>query len=162
MKTVVGITDSRQKAYEAAKYLRDQGFTNEISIVWRHVEKDEDKEQEPAGFRTGYDDNLWDGGATGASLGALGGLLTGGGLIGVPVLGPLAAVGPIAGLLTGSVAGGLAGAVADWGISPEGGRDIEEALTAGKTVLFVQCSNNEADSTANLLKQHSIEQVAIH
>ncbi|NLU49663.1 MAG: hypothetical protein GXX09_04535 [Syntrophomonadaceae bacterium] len=159
MRTVVGVTGDRQKAYKAAAHLRDTGFQNDISILWRHIEHENSETQS---FQVGYDDNLWDGGATGASLGALGGLLVGAGLVTVPILGPLAAVGPAAGFLTGATAGGLAGAVADWGISPEGGRDIEEALQAGKTVLIIQCPDEQVGSTIALLRQHDIPQVTVH
>lgn len=160
MQNVVGFTGSRERAFQSAKHLRDNGFENEISIIWRHGVIDD--QGEVGEFQVGYDDNLWDGATTGASLGALGGLLVGIGLITVPVLGPVAAVGPITGLLIGTAAGSLAGAVVDWGISPEGGRDIEEALASGKTVIIIQCPDEQIDFTIELLKQHGIHEVVVH
>jgi hypothetical protein len=87
------------------------------------------------------------GGAAGAELGGavggIGGLLAGLGLLAIPGVGPMLAVGPLAAALTGAIAGGavggFAGSLAGLGISEAEAIAAERHMKAGLEVVIVIC-----------------------
>jgi hypothetical protein len=76
-------------------------------------------------------------------LGGVGGALAGLGLLSVPGIGPLLAVGPLAaaltGAITGGVLGGVAGSLAGLGVGEAEALASEAHLKAGRSVLVVDC-----------------------
>ena len=116
-KLVISTFDTRARAEEAVRGLREKGFNQEISIM----AKDEvvrgcgrGRRQERQDMELGGD-SITDGATTGGTLGALAGLAVGlapgDSRIRTTVCG-----GPIAGLLGGAASGGIAGSLIDWGI----------------------------------------------
>jgi len=120
-KTVVGVFKNEQVAREVVEDLRKAGFDKEISILARGREGQQGEAMTMEGGG-----GIADGIATGGVLGGLAGLAAGAGALFIPGLGPLVAAGPIAGLLSGAAARGIAGGLIDWGIPEEEGRQYEE------------------------------------
>ncbi|MDD2555813.1 MAG: hypothetical protein PHX16_05570 [Syntrophaceticus sp.] len=156
---VLGVFDDRGQAEQAAIGLRDKGYHKDISVVAR----DEGKEdtQETRMGRGEEDNSPMAGITTGGTLGGLAGLAAGAGALVIPGIGPLLAVGPIAGLLSGAAAGGIAGGLIDWGIPEAEGRQYEEDIRQGKTLVSVQGSDERLNDAADLMRHHGAYDVKI-
>ncbi len=130
-------------------YRNDDGELEEIATA---NEADDDKDtSEP--MKEGAEE----GALVGGSLGALAGIATFLGAI--PVIGPVFAAGPIvvalglgtgvigttaAGALTGAAAGGLVGALTNWGVSKDKVSKLEEDVNMGNVLLLVHSSDESA------------------
>ncbi|MDK2835850.1 MAG: hypothetical protein PWP21_627 [Thermosediminibacterales bacterium] len=149
-KTVIGVFDSRDKAENAVNEMRNSGFTeNEISIVAKNQEGEET-------------DSVADGTTTGSVLGGMAGLAVGAGALAIPGLGPIIAAGPIAGMLSGAASGGIAGALIDWGIPEERGREYEEELRQGKILATVRADESKIQDAANIFRKNGAKDVETH
>ncbi|AFV11199.1 putative membrane protein [Thermacetogenium phaeum DSM 12270] len=155
---VLGVFDTREQAEQAASRLRDQGFHKDISIV---AKEEKAERQEEGELRMGGDDTAVEGITTGGVLGGIAGLAAGAGALVIPGIGPLVALGPIAGLLSGAATGGLAGGLLDWGIPEEEGKHYEEDVRQGKILLSVQGSGPRLDEAANILRQSGAHDVKV-
>ncbi|HHW40302.1 MAG TPA: DUF1269 domain-containing protein [Syntrophomonadaceae bacterium] len=159
-KVVLGIFDTQDQAERAVQELRNKGFDKEISVVTRDKEEDKDGENE---MRMGGNrDTAAEGITYGGALGGLAGLAAGAGALVIPGIGPILALGPIAGLFSGAVTGGLAGGLIDWGIPAEEGRHYEEDIKAGKTLVAVQCSEQKLSDAASVLRRYGAHDVNTH
>lgn len=147
-KTVVGSFDNRDSAKDAVEKLRDSGFSQEISVLAR---------SEGSGT-----DNVSDGATTGGVLGGLAGLALGAGALAIPGIGPILAAGPIAGVLSGAATGGLAGGLIDWGIPANEGKEYEEDVKQGKTLVSVRSDENRANQAAAVLRSYGSQKVRVH
>jgi len=159
-KVALGIFDTRDKAEQAVQELRNKGFDKEISVVTRDEGQGKDRENELG--MGGERDTATEGVTYGGALGGLTGLAAGAGALVIPGIGPILAMGPIAGLLSGAVTGGLAGGLIDWGIPGEEGRHYEEDIKAGKTLVAVQCSEPKLNDAASVLRQSGAHDVTTH
>lgn len=155
---VLGIFDTREQAEQAALSLRDQGFHKDISIVAQKEQGTGETEE----INMGGDDTAVEGITTGGVLGGIAGLAAGAGALAIPGIGPLVALGPIAGLLSGATTGGLAGGLIDWGIPEEEGRHYEEDVKQGKILLTVQGSRPRLDEAASMLRQAGAHDVKVY
>ncbi len=101
--------------------------------------------------------------AAGATLGGLGGLLVGLGLIAVPGIGPILAAGPLAsalgGLLAGGTAGGLIGGLAGIGVPDEYARDYAAHIEQGSTLVSVRTDDVTGDAVERVLIANGGENV---
>jgi hypothetical protein len=83
------------------------------------------------------------GAGLGAAAGGLAGMLAGFGLLAVPGVGPVMAVGPLAAALTGAITGGalggFTGALVGEGVSEIEAIAAERHVKAGRVVVVVQC-----------------------
>jgi uncharacterized membrane protein len=79
----------------------------------------------------------------------------------IPGIGPLIAMGPIAGLLSGAATGGIAGGLIDWGIPEAEGQHYEEDVRQGKTLVSVQGSEDRLNEAADILRRHGAHDVKI-
>lgn len=159
-KVAIGVFDTRDKAESAVEELRNKGFEREISVVTRDEEKPKGTENE---MKMEADrDTAVEGVTYGSTLGGLAGLAAGAGALFIPGIGPILAMGPIAGLLSGAVTGGLAGGLIDWGIPAEEGRHYEEDVKAGKTLVAVKCSEEKANDAASVLRRYGAHDVTTH
>ncbi|MDI3534631.1 MAG: hypothetical protein PWQ82_996 [Thermosediminibacterales bacterium] len=159
-KTVIGVFDSRDKAENAVNEMRNSGFTeNEISIVAKNQEGQNRQENDDIDMETG---SVADGTTTGSVLGGLAGLAVGAGALAIPGLGPIIAAGPIAGLLSGAASGGIAGALIDWGIPEERGREYEEELRQGKILATVRADESKIQDAANIFRKNGAKDVETH
>lgn len=155
---VLGVFDTREQAEQAALKLREKGFHKDISIVAR----EESGKGETGELRMGGDDTAVEGITTGGVLGGIAGLAAGAGALVIPGIGPLVALGPIAGLLSGAATGGLAGGLLDWGIPEEEGKHYEEDVRQGKILLTVQGSGPRLDDAAGILRQFGAHDVKVY
>ncbi len=151
-KTVMGVFERREQAEKALNALREQGFSeSEVSVVGR-------KDGDAGGERGGHGPDLGRGTTWGAGIGAATGLLTTAGALAIPGIGPLVALGPLGAALGGAATGGVAGALVDWGIPQNRGRQVEEEIKQGRFVTLVE-ANGKSDRAAEVLKQNGAKEV---
>lgn len=156
-KTVVAVFDENKSAENAAKQIRDKGFsTEEISIVAKSPESTDGNLKMET---TRPNDNISDGVMTGGVLGGLAGLLIGAGSMVVPGLGIIAAAGPIAGLLSGAVTGGIVGGLVDLGIPETRSKEYEEDIREGKIVFTMKINDARAVEVESILRNNGAESV---
>lgn len=160
MRTVVALYDRFEDAQQAVRALRDAGYEqNDINMVARDASGDYSRYLESD--REGAREQVKDGAATGAGIGAvlggLGGLLLGLGALAIPGIGPVIAAGPIvttlAGAGVGAVAGGLVGALVDMGIPEEHANLYAEGIRRGGTLVVVRTQDNQAEQARMLLNR---------
>ena len=95
----------------------------------------------------------------GATVGGVGGLLAGLGLLAIPGLGPVVAagwlaatiVGAVGGGVIGAAAGGLVGALTSAGVSEEDAHAYAEGVRRGGTLVTVRVADPMASSTRDIL-----------
>ncbi len=151
----VAIFPFRSDAESVVQALIAAGFpANDISLFVQAPVNDD----RPKTRGSQMDDPIDVGGEVGAGLGAaaggLGGLLAGFGLLAIPGLGPVLAVGPLAAALTGAVTGGalggLAGSLVGEGVSEVEAIAAEHHVKAGRVVIIVQCRDRCEEALAIL------------
>ena len=160
MKSVVGLFDHVEDAYQAVDALKNTGFTGEdISVVSRDANNEYsrylDKDQQKTGKSEDVSGGAAAGAGVGAVLGGLGGFLVSIGALAIPGIGPVVAAGPIlatlAGAGVGAVAGGIVGALVDLGIPEEEAHTYAEGVKRGGTLVVVRTSDEMADQAASIL-----------
>jgi hypothetical protein len=158
----IGVFPSRVAAEAAVRALVEAGFRAGDIGLFVHVPTHLD----PTG--TGddqLDEAIERSGETGAAVGALagglGGVLAGFGLLAIPGVGPVLAVGPLAGAFTGAVtggaAGGFAGSLVGLGISEAQARAAEGHLRAGRTLVVVQSRERRPEAAKMLADLGAID-----
>ncbi|NPV92393.1 MAG: DUF1269 domain-containing protein [Firmicutes bacterium] len=161
-KLVISTFGSREKADQAVRELRQKGFDQEISVIAKDdIARGKTDFQKGAGrdMEIGSDNPISGGATTGGVLGGLAGLAAGAGALAIPGLGPLFAIGPITGLLTGAAGGGIAGGLVDWGIPEAEGRQIEQDIKAGKIMVAVTSDETRVSDAASVLRKYGADQV---
>ncbi len=160
-KTVVGVFSSEKQAESAVNEMRNSGFTEEeISIVAKDDRK-KGKDREREGTMMGIGD-MAGGTTTGGVLGGLAGLALGAGALTIPGLGPIIAMGPIAGMLSGAALGGITGGLVDWGIPEERGRHYEEKVKEGNILTAVRTDDRKIQEAADILRRNGASDVETH
>lgn len=161
-KAVIGVFNSRNDAENAVTQLRGKGFgTEEISIVSKEGASQKAQTQT-------YDDDVTDGALTGGTLGGIGGLLLGAGVVAgvgamaIPGIGPIIAMGPISAAIGGAVAGGIAGGLIDWGIPAETSQRYEQSVAKGGILAIIKTNSSKVDAAAQVLRQHGATDVESH
>jgi len=152
--TIIGVFESRTNAEQAVNSLRQQGFTNEeISIIVR-------KQQE----QDVNDDDIADGTLTGGTLGGIGGLLLGAGVLAIPGIAPIIALagGPIGAAVGGAIAGGITGGLIDWGIPAEESQHYEDEVIQGSILAIIRTDSTKVNSVAQILRQNGAKEVKSH
>lgn len=140
--SIVAIYDSHNSAEAAISELQKAGLDmKRLSIVGKgsHIE------EHAVGFYT-VGDRMQFWGGRGAFWGSLGGMLFGSALFFIPVIGPLAVMGPlvgwIAGVIEGAAVGGtagvLAGALSSIGIPKDSVVKYELEVKEGKFLVLVR------------------------
>ena len=153
--TIIGVFESKSNAEQAVTSLRQQGFTNEeINII----------SKKPQGQDGTYDDDITDGTLTGGTLGGIGGLLLGTGILAIPGIAPIVALagGPIAAAVGGAIAGGLTGGLIDWGIPAEESKHYEQEVTQGSILAIIHTESAKVDSVAQILRSNGAKEVKNH
>jgi len=155
---VIGVFHSRQEAERCIDALLDAGFDrNQMSIVMRGGEEREKLTRDTGVKETHAAEGATSGAGAGAVLGGAAGLLAGLGLLAVPGIGPLLAMGPIATTLAGAgiggVSGGVVGALVGLGIpEPEAKRYAEE-IKEGNILVTVRC-DGQCDRARSVLSSY--------
>ncbi|HZW02595.1 MAG TPA: YsnF/AvaK domain-containing protein [Anaerolineaceae bacterium] len=159
MKTVVGLYERFEQANDAVKALLDSGFSeDEISMVARDQEGRYSGEIERMREKG---DDISEGTATGAGIGAVaggvGGFLLSLGALAIPGIGPIVAAGPLLATLTGAgvgaLAGGLIGALADLGIPEEQARYYSEGVKRGGHLVLVRTRDDKAGLAEDIMNR---------
>lgn len=139
---------TRKAAEQAYEDFVGLGVSPDDISLFVHAKPPEDSSQDSV-----LDQDIDVGGKVGASVSALaggaGGLLAGLGLLMVPGIGPLFAVGPLAAALTGAIAGGALGGVAGSligaGVAEASALAAEKHLAAGRSIVTLAGSAWNAD-----------------
>src|SRR5512142_2739372 len=160
MRTVVGLYNAFEDAQHAVQALRDAGFNKEdINLVARDPNGEFKRYMDLN--KQGQTQDVSDGAATGAGIGAilggLGGLLVGLGALAIPGVGPIIAAGPIvstlAGAGAGAVAGGIVGALVDMGIPEEHAKAYAEGIRQGGTLVTVRTPDEQSTRAMQIMEQ---------
>ncbi len=167
MSACVTICTTHQAAEQALGKLQSAGIDlQQVSIVGKGYH-DHDAEH-PIGFYTAGDGiSYW--GLQGAFWGGLWGVLTGAAFLLLPGFGPLAAAGPIVGLLVsglegvaiGGGVGVLAATLFDMGIPRGSILDYEQAIRAGRLLLMVHGGQDLVERASKVLHGET-QQVTVH
>jgi hypothetical protein len=138
---------TRGAAESAFQQLLDAGVDVRHASLFTHAHTTGLRKDEAADYAVDV------GGASGAgfgvTIGAVGGALAGLGLLAIPGVGPLLALGPVAAAITGAISGGafggFAGALAGLGVAEAHATLAEQHLKAGRSLIVV---DGEADAQA--------------
>ncbi|HET8671302.1 MAG TPA: hypothetical protein VFM05_11940, partial [Candidatus Saccharimonadales bacterium] len=99
-----------------------------------------------------------EGAITGGVIGGLAGILVGLGVMAIPGIGPIIALGPLATILlgagTGTLAGSLVGAIVEWDVPEEEAEYYAERVQQGNTLVFVKTSDDQVDQVTSILNRH--------
>jgi len=144
--TIVRIYDHHTDAANAVRELQKIGVPeHDISILSR--------DDRVHGAATGAE--------IGAAVGGLAGLLAGLGLVTIPGIGPVAAVGWLAATIAGAAAGGWVGGalgvLSEAGISGEEAHAIAESLRRGGTLVSARVSDADRDRCTAILDRGAID-----
>ena len=169
-KTVVGFYDKVSQARDAVRDLDSAGFNrNEINFVANAAAEQADYKpyfNEQGRYREDYDggdltpgEGAASGAGIGATIGGLGGLLMGLGLLAVPGVGPALAAGPIASTLVGAgigaVSGGLAGALVNSGVPEDQAHVYAEGVRRGGSLVSLTVDDARVDEAESVLNKHN-------
>ncbi|PDV97918.1 hypothetical protein [Candidatus Chloroploca asiatica] len=148
IRTITGLFDTTDDAHSVANDLINQGILREdISMVARDANDESTRQQE-----VGAEHSVGSGAVGGSVVGGAVGLLVGAGLLAIPGIGPVLAIGPLAaaigsiGATVGSTAlgagvgasvGGIAGALMGTGVPEESAHIYAEGVRRGGVLLTV-------------------------
>ncbi|MBP1464347.1 hypothetical protein EYB53_001380 [Candidatus Chloroploca sp. M-50] len=156
MRTITGLFDKLDDAQSVAQELIDHGIPREdISMVANDTNEQQHKQNE-----VGADQSVGTGAIGGSVVGGAVGLLVGAGLLAIPGIGPVLAIGPLAaaigsiGAAVGSTAlgagvgasvGGLAGGLMGAGVPEESANIYAEGVRRGGVLLTVSVEEAMAE-----------------
>lgn len=145
-KGVIGLFRTRQEAERCIDALLDSGFNrSQMSVVMHNPEETKRFERETGVKETHAAEGATSGAGAGAVLGGAAGLMAGLGLMTIPGIGPLLALGPIATALAGAgvggVTGGVVGALVGLGIPEEEAKNYATRIKEGNILLSVECGD---------------------
>ena len=154
--------DSRERAERAVDELREAGVPNDhISVIALH--QGEAREEDGHGHvreTRDHQDNKATGALKGLAAGGVVGALAGLGALVIPGVGPFIAAGALAETLgaagsaavvsgaVGAAAGGLTGALVDYGLSREHAEHYERRIREGAVFVGVETQGSERDYNA--------------
>jgi hypothetical protein len=145
--TAVGVFHDRAQAEATVALLREHGFAaDEVSIIM----------QNPTTVVDEKHDDLATGLTVGGAIGGIGGLLAGAGLLSIPVIGPVLAVGPLlaalGGMAAGAGAGGLVGALTSAGVHETHAVRLAGHVQDGAVLVTIDVTPRHEEARA-LLRQ---------
>ena len=153
---ISGLFTNREHAGEAISLLKEQGYTNDMSILTVNNTSGElqskDLKKDPADTAT-----------VGAGLGAVTGAIWAGlTSVALPGLGLLVG-GPLAALLTGAgvgaLAGGLGGALVDYGIPKDMANIYEDRIKRGEVAVAVAAPAEKAEQVRRVMVEHGAQEI---
>jgi uncharacterized membrane protein len=152
MQTITKVYDRYEQARQAVNALEAEGIPPaDISLVANKQVSDKHADVDDASSAA-------KGAGIGAVVGGTAGLLTGLGLLAIPGLGPVVAVGWLAttalGAVAGGATGGIVGALVDSGVSEDHAHVYSEAVRRGGTLLSVKADASRATSIHAMLDRH--------
>ncbi|MEN6348310.1 MAG: hypothetical protein ABFD08_02785 [Syntrophomonas sp.] len=164
---VIGYFEAGRDVKQAADELNQKGF-NEISVLGNDNGKGEG--DSGTGNMSFKDQNLTKGTLTGGAIGGVAGLTLGMGVLGalgtaallIPGVGPIVAIGPLAATLGGAAAGGVTGALVDYGIPKDRSDFYESKIKEGNTVMVLKTDEDRTDSAAAIMRNYGAKDVRVH
>jgi hypothetical protein len=169
MKTAIGLFDTNHDAESAIQTLGRAGFEKkDISVTVRKTNVNTTESSETMASETMADEGLQTGTLTGMVAGGLMGLLVGAGLLIIPGIGPVLAVGPLAaGLASGSAlvgaaagvglgafSGGLIGVLSGMGVPNEHAQIYSEGVRRGDVLVVVHTDESHLSSAEKILREN--------
>ncbi|MCA9836028.1 MAG: hypothetical protein KC422_03910 [Trueperaceae bacterium] len=164
--TVTGLFDHLSQARAAVRDLHDNGYeNNDISLVANASDETYSRYfDEEGNYQTVTHEEMTAGeGASagagiGATIGGIGGLLMGLGLLAIPGVGPALAAGPIVSTLVGAgigaASGGIAGALVNAGVPEERAHYYAEGVRRGGSIVMVKVDEANATNARDILNRH--------
>jgi hypothetical protein len=139
MAKVLATFQDPHRAEQAVDALEKAGFSDQqISLVAKDHRQG------------GRGDNLADGTAWGAGIGAGAGLLASAGLLAIPGIGPILAAGPLAAALTGATV-----------VPEQEGKHLEKEVEEGRAVVLVDAAQ-KAEKAEEILRRFGQEVQTLH
>ncbi len=143
--------DDTNQARRAVAELESAGFTSsEVSMVARAGDDGVDDYTDSSGAATGAEI----GGVAGAGAGILAAL----GMLAIPGIGPVVAAGVLATTLVtatgGAVAGGLIGALTDYGVDRADADVYAEGIRRGGSLVTVRADDSRWQQADTILRRH--------
>ena len=151
--TISRLFDGYGEAQKAVHQLRAAGIDEaDISVVANNSDK---------WYSPDYAAGAGKGAAIGAGFGGFGGLLAGLGLLAIPGLGPVVAVGWLAAAAAGALAvgaaGGVIGILAEAGVATNDAEIYAESIRRGGSLVSVRTSEADKDRLEAILRPSSVD-----
>ena len=155
MKATIGVYENHEAAINAVHKLKSEGYpVKQISILGFVSTESMDNEIHISTHK----ELTIEGVATGITLGAVIGLLTGAGVFLIPGLGFLfgagALIGALAGADLGLVGGGIVTALVNYGMHEKIAEKYEQELIEGNYLLIANGSHDQIDQAMEILSEH--------
>ena len=163
---VVGLFEQRDAAERAVDALEAHGYSRDkISVALRDAGEQRDFAKDTG---TQSATGAGAGATTGALLGGLGGLLVGIGALAIPGIGPVLAIGPLAGAIgavgtavgttaagagVGAAGGGLIGALVGAGVPETEARAYEAGVKRGGVLVGIEVVEGRASEARSILRE---------
>lgn len=154
MTTVAAVFDSEEQAREAYARLQDAGVGgDDIGLVLREHTGDNERHEEFV-----RDADSWAGSSVGAIVGGAGGWIAGaaaaGAALTIPVVGPVLAVGALAGIVSaaGGTLGWLAGGLVARGMAHSEASYYQQAVEEGGVLMTVHVKEPHAERVRAVLR----------
>lgn len=152
MQTITKAYDTYKQAHGAVEELQTAGIPmSEISVLANHKAGEQHGDFE--GLEQGTEAGA--GAGLGAAIGGAAGLLAGLGLMAIPGLGPVVAVGWLAttalGVAAGGATGGIVGSLIESGVSEEHAHVYSETVRRGGTLVSVQTEDHDVTKVNSIL-----------
>lgn len=152
---VIGYFENNGQAQWALRELKGKGY-QEISILAN--ERGEAAGSRDVGSSSAVISNE---ALAGGALGGLAGLALGAGAMVIPGIGPILALGPLAMTVSGAVSGGIAGALADYGIPEEHSHFFESKVREGYTVMVLKTDDHQTAEAGRVMKNFGARMVMV-
>ena len=151
--TISRLFDDYADAQKAVYHLKEAGVEDaDISVVANNSEK---------WYAPDYAAGAGKGAAIGAGFGGVGGLLAGLGLLAIPGLGPVVAVGWLAAAAAGAIAAGAAGGVigmlAEAGVATNDAEIYAESIRRGGSLVSVRAVESSKERLEAILHPSSVD-----
>lgn len=151
--TISRLFDDFAAAQQAAANLRDAGVDEaDISLIANNADK---------WYAPDYAAGAGKGAAIGAGFGGFGGLLAGLGLLALPGLGPVVAVGWLAAAAAGAAAvgaaGGVIGMIAEAGVAVNDAEVYAESIRRGGSLVSARVAAADKDRLEAILHPSSVD-----
>lgn len=151
--TISRLFDNYADAQEAVYHLKEAGVDEaDISVVANNSEK---------WYSPDYAAGAGKGAAIGAGFGGFGGLLAGLGLLAIPGLGPVVAVGWLAAAAAGAIAvgaaGGVIGLLAEAGVATNDAEIYAESIRRGGSLVSVRVAEVDKERLEAILHPSSVD-----
>jgi hypothetical protein len=151
--TISSLFDDYVDAQNAVQHLKEAGVDEaDISVVANNSEK---------WYAPDYATSAGKGAAIGAGFGGFGGLLAGLGLLAVPGLGPVVAMGWLAAAAAGAFAVGAAGSVigllAEAGVATNEAEIYAESIRRGGSLVSVRVAESDKERLEAILHPSSVD-----